>query len=174
MKKPDKNDARRKQKVAAKKKQRDKKRAALRKGQASTKPKSGLPEVDADVFTPEELVFWLAHGVNYLVSDLSEGLWDPLFEGIYEDPPRLPDPEEIAGAVMAKYQGVKEWPNEGKAALAWSVHDRSVVYIYSREAYRRIQASSPDADPMVHAKEPANSTIWSMFEYLKTKILNRR
>jgi len=173
MKKSDRNTVKRKQKAAAKKKQRDKKRAALRKGQSSSKPK-GLPEIDADVFPQEDLVFWLAHGVNYLVSDLSEGLWDPLFEGIYDDPPRFPDPEEIAGAVMAKYQGHKEWPSEGKAALAWSVHDRSVVYIYSREAYRRIQASTPDLDPMIHAKKPANTTIWKMFEYLKTKILNRR
>jgi len=174
MKKPPRDSIKRQQKKAARKKQRDKKRAAMRKGQSSTKPKSGLPDIDADVFSEEELVFWLAHGVNYLVSDLSTGLWDPLFEGIYEDPPRLPVPEDIAGAVMAKYQGVKEWPNEGKAALAWSVHDRSVVYIYSREAFRRIQALSPEDDPMIFAKRPANSTVWSMFEYLKTKILSRR
>jgi hypothetical protein len=160
------DQGKRRQKAALKSARR---RANLAK-QPKTKPLSNL---GTDQLSDEEWVFWLAHGVNYILSDYDQGVWSPLFEGIYEG--KTMTPEEIAGEVMGQYTGVKEWPATAKAALAWTVSDRTVVHIYYREALRR--ALSTGVEPEVareQIRQPHNPVVWELFNFLQHKLLRRK
>jgi len=135
---------------------------------------SGIMNVSLEDFPEEAHLFWLAHGVNCIVSDYDKGTWSPLFEGIYEG--NSPDPESIAQAIMDKYNvNDKEWPVEAKSALAWTVTERHVVYVYYREAIRRLTAAhGGDADIESMSRQPHNPIVWAMFAYLKEKTLKRK
>ena len=131
-------------------------------------------DVSQEAFSDEAWLFWVAHGVNCIVSDYDNGIWTPLFEGIYEG--NLPDPEDIAQTVMDKYNvNQQEWPVEAKAALAWTVNERSITYVYYREALRRLAAAhGEDANLESLSREPHNPIVWAIFAYLKDKILKRK
>ena len=129
----------RKQKAALKARQRT---AALKRSQPPSRAR-----IIQQQFPDEDWVFWIAHGVNYLVSDYGEGIWKPLFEGIYEG--HLPTPEEVARTILEKFgteTGEEGMSLEGKTALAWSVQAREGIYVYYREALRRLQEKDPAAD----------------------------
>ena len=130
--------------------------------------------VSSEAFSDTDLNFWICHGVNCIVSDYDNGNWTPLFEGIYEG--NLPDPEDIAQTVMDKYNvNQQEWPVEAKAALAWTVNERSITYVYYREALRRLAAAhGEDANLEALSREPHNPIVWAIFAYLKDKILKRK
>lgn len=162
---------RRRQKKIIQKQVQRKEKQRLAKSQA--KPIK-IPDVETRTFSDAQWVFWLAHGVNYLISDYDKGLWTPLFTGIYETPPRLPTPEEIAQGVMGKYHDTKEWPLEAKAALAWTVSDRKLIFVYYLESLRRTRGEQPEVDVEALVREPHNPQVWSVFNFLKQKILHRR
>lgn len=157
------------------------KRAAKTKERRSDyiqKKASAPPPPDFPVaqFPRETQLFWLAHGVNCLLSDYKQGTWTPLFEGIYQD--RLPaTQEEIQETVMARFKNTKEWPAEAKAALAWTVSTPKLLYVYWHEAMRRMQRAYPELDP--HEVEPlirrqADPCVWDLFNYLMSRLLQRR
>lgn len=139
---------------------------------------SGLDaiEVGPDIFPEADFIFWVCHGINCIVSDYENGTWTPLFEGIYAGV--MPDAEAVIQAVMDKYNTGKannEWPHEAKAALAWAVSDRKVVYIYYREALRRLTAAhGGDANIEGMARSPHNPLVWALFDYMRSKVLNRK
>ena len=116
-----------------------------------------------------DYLFWLAHGVNYILSDFDNGIWSPLFESVYEGKTLTAD--NISKTVMEKYAGLKEWPVEAKAALAWTVSDPKLVQIYYREVLRRAQSTYPDRDDIESfIREPKNSTVWEVFSFIKEKL----
>lgn len=132
--------------------------------------------VPEEVFPLSNQLFWLAHGVNCLLSDYRRGVWTPLFEGIYEG--HLPNSrEEIQLTVLQRFAGQKEWAPEAKAALAWTVSSPKLLHVYWHEAMRRMQRAHPDLEP--HEVEPlirrpADGCVWDLFHYLMRNLLQRK
>lgn len=164
--------AQQKQKQALKDKAR---RAETKRRKAQQEAAAANAKTKLESFSDEDYLFWLAHGVNYIVSDYDKGTWTPLFPGIYENPPVMPEPEAVARGIMEKFnaQG-PEWPVEGKAALAWAVTDKNVVYVYYREAVRRLRSNDPTSDPEVVCRTAFNGIVWQVFGFMKERLLNRK
>lgn len=121
-------------------------------------------------FPEEDYIFWLCQGTNYIVSDHEQAIWTPLFPEIYEGV--LPQPEQIAERVVTKYSEYgKEWPLEGKAALGWTIQSREVVFVYYKESLRRLAARYPDGDVDILCKQPHEPAMWSLFSFLKDRLL---
>jgi hypothetical protein len=155
-------------------KARDRADAVRRRKQAEV-AQAASAKAKADSFSDEDYLFWLTHGVNYLVSNYEQGTWTPLFPSIYENPPVMPEPEDVARGIMEKFNaGGPEWPLEGKAALAWAVTDKNVVYVYYRETVRRLRTNDPTCDPEAVCRTAFNGVIWQVFGFLKEKLLNRK
>lgn len=134
-------------------------------------------KIGPETFSDADMVFWVCHGINHILSDYTEGTWTPMFPGIYpEEGGVLPDPEDVPGLIMERYNtNVTAWPHEAKAALAWAVQDRNVVYVYYREAIRRLSAAhGGDANIEGMARAPHNPLVWALFDYMKNKVLNRK
>jgi len=123
--------------------------------------------------TDEEYVFWLCHGANYIASSEDEGLWEPIFEGIYEG--RLPEPEGIAHTAMARY--AEEMGSEEtlhgvpRSVLAWTVSEKSAVRIYKFEAEKRIRDKNPECDAEAEARQPHNPVVWGIMAEVKQRTL---
>lgn len=160
-----------KQKRAAREKQRRKTYKANK-----VKIDDNRDAVAESVFPLANQLFWLAHGVNCLLSDYKEGTWTPLFERLYDG--ELPESQEaITSKVMVKYSSFKEWPSEAKAAIAWTVSSPKLLHIYWHEAMRRMQRAHPDLDepevePLI--RRPADGCVWDLFHYLKQHLLQRK
>ncbi len=126
----------------------------------------------AELFPDDQWVFWAAHGVNFLLSDYTEGVWTPMFEGIYDG--AVVTPNDIAHALVTRYGADNEgWPPEGKAALAWVAQSREVGFIYKTECIKRLQAKG-DKDAETTARLPRNGTVWEVFSELKTKLAQKK
>ena len=127
-------------------------------------------------FPAETRLFWLAHGVNCLLSDYAKGLWTPLFDGIYEG--KLPESQEaIQMRVFHHFEGLKEPPPAGKAAQAWTVSDPQLLYIYWREAQRRMQRAHPDleeAQVLPLLRRPRDGCVWGLFDYLMGHMIKNK
>lgn len=135
-------------------------------------------KIPQDVFPDDQMTFWICHGINCILSDYDNGVWSPMFESIYEG--KLPASAEITQTILDKYNapssaGIDNWPQEAKSALAWAVSDRNVVYVYYREAHRRLMAAhGGDADIEGKAMAPHNPLVWALFNYLKQQTLNHK
>jgi len=137
--------------------------------------------------TDEEYVFWLCNGVNYLLSDAETGVWDPMFEGIYEG--RQPEAEGVAQAVMARFADEIESPDDlsgiAQVVLAWTMTEKSNVRIYKYEAERRIQEkmrwpgnaehnpADDGLDAEALARQPHNPTVWALMLEVRERSLER-
>lgn len=140
-----------------------KRQKAYKPKPSSTRVES-MPKMD---MTDTEYAFWLAHGLNCLLSDYDEGLWTPLLE-VYDGKGCL-TPGEIRAKVFAHFGfpgREQEVSNREKVVLAWTVQGKEVVWAYRFEAHHRIQQASPDGDAPTLAKSPANGTVWRMFHDL--------
>lgn len=135
-------------------------------------------EVTQEMFSDEQYRFWLAHGVNYLVSDYDNGLWEPMFPTIYEG--GTVDSEMMATAITKKFAPLadkdKHWPKAGRTAMSWSLITREVVYIYYREALRRqkmvmknmktTDTSTENLSVEELVVSPGNPAVWEVFKYM--------
>jgi len=162
----------------AKSNQKRKQKDALKKARrrASQKPtqKVKKPLVTEEIFPDKDLLFWLAHGVNYIVSDYDTGTWTPLFEEIYEGAKLTP--EDIARTLVDKYsKSPKEWPPEAEAALAWSVQPRESVYMYFVEILRRLKDKGHSNESSAKmACAPHNGTVWGVFKMIQNEMAERK
>ena len=161
----------RRQAAAQKTKQRAEK---IRQGKHQpTKGKRALPPVTTETFTDAAFKFWLAHGANYILSSYTDGTWTPLFPTIYEG--ACLEPDFLARTVMSKFNAdPAAWPPEAKAALAWTVQDRASVYIYQREATRRLRSNDPACNHDELCLQPHNPIVWQLFDFLRQKLLQRK
>jgi len=124
------------------------------------------------MFPDEQFRFWLAHGVNYIVSDYENGIWEPMFPSIYEN--TAVDSAVIAKTITTKFTPLtdkeKHWPKAGKTAMSWSLMTREVVYIYYREVIQRLKASLKGKDVETTVEElatsPGNPIVWGVFKYM--------
>ena len=129
-----------------------------------------LPEI-----TDEDYIFWLCHGVNYLMSDADEGLWTPMFEGIYDG--NLPAGDIIPNKVMARFPDA--FGEDGDltglpmAVLAWTITDKSTMRIYRHEAENRIRrtlgATEPDLNAEAVARQPHQPQVWDLINQVKAR-----
>lgn len=140
-------------------------------------------QIPQDVFSDAQMSFWVCHGINYILSDYDNGVWSPMFEGIYDDISMsgLMQPGDITQTILDKYNvsgtsGIDDWPVEAKSALAWAVSDRSVVYVYYREAIRRLAAAhgGTDSDIDMMAKGPHQPLVWALFNFLKQQTMRHK
>ena len=123
----------------------------------------------------EDFLFWVAHGVNYLLSDYSTGTWSPMFEVIYESGTVPPQLSEVQKAVMARFGPDNgEWPPEGRAALAWTVQGLKPVYTFYLDAKRRVLAADDSGEDVeVLVRKPFFSPVWETFDFLKEQLATR-
>jgi hypothetical protein len=172
--------AKRRQAAAAREAERRKANAKKKETVARAKRTKEGPKVQTsqgnqvkltdEQFSDQDQVFWLCHGVNYLLSDHEQGTWTPLFPEIYEG--TLPPPEAIAERVVTKFSEYpKDWPLEGKAALGWTIQSKEVVYVYYKEALRRLIARHPDGDAEGLCRQPHDPVVWGLFHFLKDRLM---
>lgn len=147
--------------------------AAIRKSkvlQAATLLKDGIPVSD---ISDEDYVFWLCHGANFIASSEEDGIWTPLFEGIYGG--KVPEPEKVAQVVMNHYaeQIESEDPLGGvpRSVLAWTLSAKNVVRIYKFEAERRLRETNTECDAVGLARQPHNPVVWGMMAEIKKRTL---
>jgi len=138
--------------------------------------KLSAPAVVTQEMYPDELHrFWIASGVNYLVSDYDNGVWDPMFPAIYEGGEVTS--AEIASKITNKYAPLadkdRHWPKEGRTAMSWSLINREIAYVYYREAIRRLTEHNkkkvltmPEGLPEDVVKTAANPIVWEVFKYM--------
>ena len=148
-------------------------REAMRKAkvfQAASLLKDGVSVPD---ITDEEYVFWLCHGANFLASNEDEGLWEPIFEGIYEG--GQPDEETVAQKVMARYSDAIASDDAlvgvPHAVIAWTITEKPQVRIYKYEAERRLQEKDPDCNAEELARQPHNPVVWGLMSEIKQRSL---
>ena len=135
-------------------------------------PAAGMLLAVPKSFTAKDLAFWVAHGVNYLLSDEATGTWAPLFPALYGTPSKVPTLAEVQQALLDRYSHLAKWPAAGKTALAWTVQGRDHVYVYYKEALRRLSAAHGIDLPELEAKarEPQNPLVWALFSYMKDHV----
>jgi len=92
----------------------------------------------------------------------------PLFPEIYEG--KSITIKNIA-PVITDYFSPKivkgHWPREGKAAMAWSMVDRDIVYIYYQTALKK---SKKEDDPEQSVLKPGNPIVWDVFNYILQRV----
>lgn len=150
------------------------KSARRRAAQKPKPPKLKKPLVTEEMFPDEDLVFWLAHGVNYILSDYENATWTPLFEEIYEGVKLTP--EDIAKGIIDKFgEPYEKWSEAGELALVWSVQPRETVYIYFLEILRRLREKKHSKDECVRlACAPHNGIVWGVFKMIKNELQERK
>lgn len=109
--------------------------------------------------------FWLAHGANFLESDYAEGVWTPLFEGIYEEGGTI-SLEEIQKTTYDRYydETNKMWLPGGQALATWIAQDAVVTAVMRREAEKRT-GSAQDA------RNPRDPKVWGLFAHVRKNAL---
>lgn len=165
--------AKRKQKSTLKKIRRRKE--ILKKRPPPSKKKGKSFHIPESQFSVEEYIYWLAHGANYIASDYDTGSWTPIFPDIYEGK-TLPEPEVLAQRVI-KHYGIGDDLDVAlttlqKAVLAWTVHEREVVYIFKLAAMNRLEVAREGevVDIESEVREPYVSEVWEVFETIKNQL----
>ena len=122
---------------------------------------------------PDELHrYWVAHGINFLVSDYDNGVWDPMFPTLYEG--ATIGAKEIADAIISRFADQTEkghWSKVGRTVMAWSMSPRDITYVYYREALRRVKAKRKEPVPTapkdsMNPKEPVSEETLKAFSNL--------
>ena len=127
----------------------------------------------AESFDETQHLFWMCHGVNFLVSDYENGTWTPLFEGIYEG--RMPSPADVGRTIMTHFgPDAETWPPAGMQAMAWTMQPKATVYVYYQVALKKaLEAKvAGSADEVV--RKPANAYAWDTFNLLRTELAKRQ
>ena len=120
--------------------------------------------------TDEEYLFWLCHGINFLMSNDEEGIWDPMFDGIYEG--QIPSEEQIVEKITKVFDLESEEPltTVGQAVVGWSVSERNTIRIFKFEAERRIREKFPELDAAEEAAKPHNPVVWSLLSQVTQSV----
>lgn len=110
----------------------------------------------------EDAIFWRCHGVNYLMSNLQDGLWDPPFEDIYDG--HLPSPEAIPSRLAAR-------DDVSPIVMAWALAEKRVLGIYKSYIETRLRESGVE-DPEKVARKPHQAVVWSWLENIRDQLEN--
>lgn len=112
-------------------------------------------------FVSEEYEFWLAHGMNFLSSDYTQGLWEPLFPEVYNEGFTAFDRTTIVNRLLDKYldKATNRLSPVGTKCLAWfSLKPHEMFDFVWR--MRRSQPHHHTDKPWVEARKPANPSLW--------------
>ena len=165
------------QKKALDKNRRSKEMAKLRQERHLRRKSALKARMEAEAAKPKwsetEFLFWIAHGLNYILSEYSTGTWNPMYDEIYEG--RMPPPlATMQRAVMDRYGPDNgQWPPEARAALAFTVLPTEAVYTFYLDARRRVLESPPDGDVDELVRKPHSSPVWNTFEAIKQELAAR-
>lgn len=125
-----------------------------------------------DEYKDSHHAWWLLHGANCILSDYQQGLWAPIFEGIYSDDAVLPDFDSAFDRVMGLFWGQDSgWVGSGQAAAAWLIQKPESLYLYYLSALRQLGEDFPGQDPEVLIRKPHNPTVWKILHLIKIQIL---
>jgi len=113
-----------------------------------------------------EYIFWVAHGLNMLASNYTEGTWTPVFPDIYSG--RAVSEEEV-GAYLKKHFNEKDktWTTEGRQAVGWACSPAANIYAIQQKAVA--EAEKNDVDP----KSSACGPVWRIFQIMSEEIEKR-
>lgn len=139
----------------------------------------------------DEYAFWVCHGVNMMISDYHQGVWEPLFP-IYNEEP-CPEPIAIAQGVLRHFEGVTTGTFQEQVqhvCIGWTVQPREVLATYIQEAQHRLAKSlmgeelttsnrkklfalkdGPEVAAML--KAPHQPIVWKMMAEIKDQMLAR-
>lgn len=117
-------------------------------------------------FSTEEWSFWIAHGINYLLSSYSEGIWNPLFPEIYGG--KSISRESIAQRASSHFS--KDEDPLKLYVLAWCVHTKRTIFTYKQAAELLVKGNDPETNSTERAKEPRCDEVWKLFDNLAKEI----
>ena len=137
-------------------------RANLRLERERLKAIPGDPPTVPPLST-EDHAFWVAHGINCLVSDFSTGEWKPLFEEIYTG--RVPDITELTTRITAYCGEDTEDPRRVRT-LTWALLPATTLPLLVLEAERRCALAQPEKDPAEEARRPHQPEVWGFLSSL--------
>jgi hypothetical protein len=122
-----------------------------------------------DTFSDDEALFWVAHGANYLASNYTTGLWDPVLPDMYEGTD--PSPEALTTAILARYDREKGVDPRGRPVIAWTVLEKVIQYAYLREVWRAMKEADPECKPRSESRNPRHPIVWRVFRDIKRILL---
>jgi len=170
--KKNKQQARRTQKKAAKRRAREK-LVAKRERTGPTKP-APMPGF-GDFVSSGEYLRWLAHGANFLASDYEEGTWDPVFPEVYTGDPdnyNQANHDAFRKRLMDRYWNAKteEWVGaEGKVIVAWATVTPEPAYVFYLEGIRLL-ADAGVEEPFEVIWAPHNGIIWEFLNQIRARL----
>ena len=147
-------------------------RKVQRKGALKAKRRGELANYMLDQLMGElrpQIDFWRCQVANYLHSDYSTGVWEPLFAGLYGSEGQIVSKEEACKVYALKYQGkpIQEISNSAKNVSHWLSIGESIVLESFTDAVKTL-------GEIIY--EPKNSKVWEYVnerfgfeEYIKEK-----
>ena len=152
--------------------QRREKKMARRKAERRDKKRPGAlqakiaPLPGYETYTDEDHAFWTAHGINFLASDFANGLWAPVFPGIYEGKSLTLD--EVGTKIVSLYRRPNgSWDMTHKAEIAWALQSKLTAYTFLFEARRRLAATDHETDVLL----PRQGQVWAFFDFVRNEII---
>lgn len=116
-----------------------------------------------DTFVANEYEFWLLHGMNFLTSNYSEGIWSPLFPEVYGAGFSSMDRTTLTKRLMEAYLDpeTNRLSETGTRCLAWvAMKPKEMWEMVFR--IRRSQSHGFQDSPWVESRKPANPSVWSI------------
>jgi len=151
-----------KQRAAQRKRQR---RALKTTRRVATPPKSETFHLSQEEWPDHQQDFWLANGVNYLLSDYEAGTWTPLFPDIYQEEPKVPNTETLLRQVLSLVENDEATPRQN-SAIAWTMQGRGLVWSFAMKASRAVHEAGDAEGKGLTA--PHNPHVWGVFQRLYT------
>lgn len=120
---------------------------------------------------PAVVLSWVAQGVNYLASDYETGVWDPVFDDVYEN--KTLTIRQMSEHILSKYRKELEKPDEwstGKLLLAWVIADPELLMTYRKGALNKLlkKFTAEEAETLLLA--PKQPDLWELFSTVKTSL----
>lgn len=147
----------RKQKAALKAKQ----RAKNRPSRPRPAPTQG-PQISKAQFPEADRTYWMAHGVNFLTSNYSEGEWTPMFPEIYAEAGWTPDEDVLASRLYTLAEDEENMTAVQRAVLGYALQNPVAHYAFKKQAEKVVKESG-DATPEDTARLPHQPLVWQMF-----------
>lgn len=120
-----------------------------------------ISHLDIKNFTrTPDYIFWMCHGINFLNSDFKEGIWNPVFDFIYnEDTTRL---ENFTITDMLNAIGGERLNQMSGRIALWAV--QQPIVLFELNTYSKKKPS---------LRNPADSEMWAYFHNFITALMQK-
>ena len=144
--------------------------AARRQAAQNHKLKMANPELlrEMEAFKADDMGFgfWACHGINFINSSYDDGIWDPVFEEIYEG--ALPDPGDVEAYVYKHIDPEHpKFTRVGRTLMGYWFSGIAGIYGVAKQA--ESVADLAGEDP----REPACGSVWKLFNELVGEMDNQ-